>query len=292
MKMLKWVGVFPDGSHERSGPLSFWFAVAGCSSDDLLYWGSRKVFMKTKLSRFFVLGLWAGCLLSLSSCSSRFLKAAPSDLTGFLAQKPELKSERKKTPFLLSGGAVIAPVKGIYIAPISLKHLADESKTLSKVEGSDDGRVEAATKLAVYGRRKFVEAFEKSRNPRYVLLSEPNDDCVILEMAITDLHRNSISGGLLRLVVHPIVEPVLTKPAPGLKGNVAIEGKLTNAKTGEVLFQFADTEESSSLVVPVKDFIPYGQAREAFRNWSKQFEKLTRIAPGERVRDTRVISLF
>jgi hypothetical protein len=137
-----------------------------------------------------------------------------------------------------------------------------------------------------------VEAFEKSRKPRYVLLTKPDKDCVVLEMAITDLHRNSISGSLLRLAVHPIVEPVLTKPTPGLKGNVAIEGKLRDAKTGEILFQFADTEESSSLVVPIKDFIPYGQAREAFRSWSRQFEKLTRVAPGKRVRDTRVISLF
>ena len=169
----------------------------------------------------------------------------------------------------------------------------DASSVLQFVqEGSDEGREEAARKLAVYGRRKFVEAFEKSRKPRYVLLTKPDKDCVVLEMAITDLHRNSISGSLLRLAVHPIVEPVLTKPTPGLKGNVAIEGKLKDAKTGEVLFQFADTEESSSLVVPIKDFIPYGQAREAFRNWSRQFEKLTRVAPGKRVRDTRVISLF
>lgn len=234
----------------------------------------------------------AGISIFSVSCSSRFLKAAPAELSGFLEPKPELQNERKKTPFLLSGGTVVAPVRGIYIAPISLEYLAAESKALSKVEGSDEGREEAAKKLAVYGRRKFVEAFEKSRKPRYVLLTKPDKDCVVLEMAITDLHRNSISGSLLRLAVHPIVEPVLTKPTPGLKGNVAIEGKLRDAKTGEVLFQFADTEESSSLVVPVKDFIPYGQAREAFRNWSRQFEKLTRVAPGKRVRDTRVISLF
>jgi hypothetical protein len=100
------------------------------------------------------------------------------------------------------------------------------------------------------------------------------------------------SERLLWLVLHPVVEPLLTKPTPGLKGNVAIEGKLRNGKTGEVVFQFADTEESSSLVVPIKDFIPYGQAREAFRSWARQFEKLTRAAPGKRVRDTRVIGLF
>jgi len=228
----------------------------------------------------------------LTSCSSRFLKAAPTELSGFLESQPELKNERKMTPFLLSGGTLVAPVKGIYIAPISLEYLSVESKTLAKVEGTDESRAEAARKLAVYGRRKFVEAFEKSRKPRYVLLTQPEKDCLVLELAITDLHRNSISGGLVRLVVHPIVEPVLTKPTPGLKGNVAIEGKLRNTQTGEIIFQFADTEESSSLVVPVKDFIPYGQAREAFRNWSRQFEKLTRVAPGKRVRDTRVVSLF
>jgi len=233
-----------------------------------------------------------GTAFSATSCSSRFLKAAPTEPSGFLAPSPVLKNERKKTPFLLSGGSVVAPVRGIYIAPISLEYLGPESKTLAKVESGNKGREEAAKKLAEYGRRKFMEAFVKSANPRYVLLVQPDRDCLVLEMAITDLHRNSVSGSLVRLVLHPIVEPVLTKPAPGLKGNVAIEGKLRNAKTGEIVFQFADTEESSSLVVPIKDFIPYGQAREAFRNWSRQFEKLTRVAPGKRVRDTRVVSLF
>ncbi len=203
-----------------------------------------------------------------------------------------LTNERKKTPFLLSGGTLVAPVKGIYIAPISLEYLNEESKALAKLEGSDEGREAAARELANYGQRKFVEAFKKSRRPRYVLLATPDQDCLVLEMAITDLHRNSISGSLLRLVLHPVVEPLLTKPTPGLKGNVAIEGKLRNAKTGEVVFQFADTEESTSLVVPIKDFIPYGQAREAFRSWARQFEKLTRVAPGKRVWDTRVIGLF
>jgi hypothetical protein len=236
--------------------------------------------------------VWVSIALSSTSCASRFLKAAPTELSGFLAPSPAMKNERKLTPFLLSGGTVVAPVEGIYIAPISLKYLSDESKALAKVEGTDEGREEAARKLAVYGRRKFVEAFEKSRKPRYVLLTKPDKDCLVLEMAITDLHRNSISGSLLRLAVHPIVEPVLTKPTPGLKGNVAVEGRLRNAKTGEIVFQFADTEESSSLVVPIKDFIPYGQAREAFRSWARQFEKLTRVAPGKRVRDTRVVSLF
>ncbi len=248
--------------------------------------------MNLKFLQPVVLASVLSMALLTTSCSSRFLKAAPTELTGFLEPLPALKNERKKTPFLLSGGTLEAPVKGIYIAPISLDYLNVESKTLAKVEGTDESRVEAARKLAVYGRRKFVEAFEKSRKPRYVLLTKPEKDCLVLELAITDLHRNSISGSMVRLVVHPIVEPVLTKPTPGLKGNVAIEGKLRNTQTGEIIFQFADTEESSSLVVPVKDFIPYGQAREAFRNWSRQFEKLTRVAPGKRVRDTRVVSLF
>jgi hypothetical protein len=105
----------------------------------------------------------AGISIFLVSCSSRFLKAAPAELSDFLEARPELQNERKKTPFLLSGGTVVAPVRGIYIAPISLEYLAAESKALSKVEGSDEGREEAAGKLAVYGRRKFVEAFWRWR---------------------------------------------------------------------------------------------------------------------------------
>jgi hypothetical protein len=79
----------------------------------------------------------------------------------------------------------------------------------------------------------------------------------------------------------------------GLKGNIAIEGKVTDARSGEVIYQFADNEESrSAFLLPITDLAAYGQAREAIRAWASQFEEISRVPPRTRVKDVGVMSLF
>jgi hypothetical protein len=246
-------------------------------------------------SVFFRCALLATVLLS--SCASPALKAPPAKLSAFLGAKPALKDESATTPFALSGGALSAPQRGLYIAPISLAYLRPASKTLTKTTGPDPGRDQAARELADYGRAQFIRAFEKSTAPRYQLRSTPDRDCLVLELALTELNRNTITGAVSRFALNAVAVPgmdaVLAKPTRGLKGNLSIEGRLRNPSTGEILYQFADSEESrSAFLLPVTDFTPYGQARQALRAWATQFEALTRSAPGQRVRDTGVISLF
>ena len=72
--------------------------------------------------------------------------------------------------------------------------------------------------------------------------------------------------------------------AKGLKGNIAIEGKLRDSKTNELLFEFADNQESkSSLIFSVRDFQTYGQAHVAITEWSKQLEELLRTPESQKV---------
>lgn len=252
-------------------------------------------FMKFKFCRLVMVSTLSVGICS--SCSSPALKAPSAKVSQFLAEKPGLKNERKTTPFALSGGTLVAPQGGIYISPVSLKYLRPASKSLAKTEGSEVGREDAAKKLAIYGREQFSLAFKKSDSPRYKLQESINNDCLVLELAITELNRNTITGAVPRFIINNLAFPgtdaLLAKATRGLKGNISIEGKLLNPKTGEILYQFADSEESrSAFLLPITDFTPYGQAREALRNWAKQFEKLTRTPGGKRVKDTGVVSLF
>jgi Protein of unknown function (DUF3313) len=233
----------------------------------------------------------------LCSCASPAMKAPPAKLSAFLAPKPALTDDRKTTPYALSGGTLTAPQRGIYIAPVSLTYLRSASKMLTKSEGVDSARNQAAEELAAYGRTQFMRAFEKSTSPRYQLRTTPDRDCLVLDLALTELNRNTFTGAVSRFamgtVALPGVDAVFAKTTRGLKGNIAIEGKLRNPTSGEILYQFADSEESrSAFLLPVTDFTPYGQAREALRNWATQFEELTRAAPGQRVKDIGVMSLF
>ena len=116
--------------------------------------------------------------------------------------------------------------------------------------------------------------------------------CALLAAALlslTELNRNTFTGAVSRFALNamavPDVDAVLSKPTRSLKGNLAIEGRLRNPTTGEILHQFSGSAESrSAFLLPVTDFTPYGQARQALRSWATQFEALTRTAPGQRVR--------
>jgi hypothetical protein len=238
--------------------------------------------------------LWTG---SLTSCSSPLLKAPAVATSSFLKASPELKPDRKVSPFALSGGTLASLETGIYIAPVSLAYLRDASKTLAKDAKAQAKRSQAARDLADYARRRFVAAFEKSPRAHYRIQSSPGVDCLTLELAIIELNRNTLIGATSRFVVNNLALPgtdvILAKATRGLKGNIAIEGKVTNSTEREVIYQFADNEESrSAFLLPITDLADYGQAREAIRAWARQFEELSRTPPGKRVRDTGVMSLF
>jgi hypothetical protein len=242
----------------------------------------------------FSIGLLIG---SLVSCSSPLLKAPAVATSSFLKSEPALKSDRKLSPFTLSGGTLVSKKDGIYIAPVSLACLRDASKALAKDRNEQAKRGQAARDLAEYARTKFISAFKRSPNARYRIQTSPGPDCLTLELAIIELNRNTLIGATSRFIVNNLALPgtdvMLAKATRGLKGNIAIEGKLTDPTTGEVIYQFADNEESrSAFLLPITDLADYGQAREAIRAWARQFEELSRTPPGKRVRDTGVMSLF
>lgn len=233
----------------------------------------------------------------LFSCSSPALKAPAPILSAFLGRNPALKDERKLSPFALSGGSLVTTKQNIYIAPVSLSYLRDASKSLAKDGSNSDSRIRASGELAEYTHTRFIEAFQRSPKPRYQVQTTPSGDCLTLELALTELNRNCATGAVTRFALNAVTVPgmdaVLVKTTRGLKGSIAIEGKVRVGVGGRVIYQFADNEESrSAFILPITDFTPYGQAREAIRAWAKQFEELTRTEPGKRVKGTGVISLF
>ena len=223
------------------------------------------------------------------------LKPAPAEVSSFIAAAPPLKADRKVSPFALSGGSPVCEQKGIYIAPVTVEFLRPASKGLAK--GEEEVRKKEALELAEYARAQFIEAFRKSPRARYVVQDKPDRDCVKVELAMVELNRNTFTGTLVRFAVNTVAVPgtdaVLAPLARPLKGNIAVEGKVTNLRDSKVIYQFADNEESKSAVIaPITDLHAYGQARDAIRDWAKEFEEVTRTAPGQRVKGSSVMSFF
>jgi hypothetical protein len=251
------------------------------------------------LPKFALSAVAAGAIIavSLCSCSSTAFKPPPAEISSFLAKEPSLKPDRKHSPFALDGGSAITSLPGIYIAPVTLSCLRCASKYLAKGKNSEPSRQKAACELADYARQQFIKAFEKSPKPHYVVQNSPGPNCIQLELAMTELNRNTIPGSFARFAMNVVAVPgtdaILAKATRGMKGNIAIEGKVTDCHTGKIIYQFADNEESkSALLLPITDFETYGQARDAIRDWAKEFEEVTRRTEGQCVKGSSVVSLF
>lgn len=240
-------------------------------------------------------------LLVLPSCSStnRLLKAKPAKLSPFFEQ-PELAHDaRKQLPFHKIWmtrdrelEAISVKKTQLYVAPVSLHYLRPVQKALVRNEiaiGSIDRReAEMAHKL----RNEFAKAYLRSPSPRYRIVQSPGPETLTLEMAIVELNPTSPKGNAVKTALKFVVGPVASLGGYFTKGNMAIEGKVRDSKSGKVFFQFADNEADKMTFYSVRDFKPYGHAVPAMRKWAEQFELMTRTAPGQSIKDTNCMTLM
>ncbi|MEQ1749621.1 MAG: DUF3313 family protein [Prosthecobacter sp.] len=240
-------------------------------------------------------------LTMLPSCSStnRLLKAKPAELSAFFEHPNLVTDSRKKLPFHkiwmtpdheLEALAVMKT--RLFIAPVNLQYLRPVKKALVRNEiswGSIERReAEMAHKL----RNEFAKAYLRSASPRYQIAQQPGPDTLTLEMAIVELNPTSPKGNAVKTAMKFVVGPLAGLGGIFTKGNMAIEGKVRDSKSGKLFFQFADNEADKMTFYSVRDFKPYGHAIPAMRKWAEQFELMTRTAVGQTIKDTYCITLM
>ena len=232
----------------------------------------------------------------MSSCASMHEKVKPkaAATSGFLTHASEMKAAAHRSPFLLSWHnpkpRAVAKKK-LFIAPVSLAYLRPMSKNLAGAESGEASWRTGAQTLAAYAHEQFTSTFRTAPAKRYEVVGAPGRDTQTLELAIVELNPNTISGSIVRNGVNAVSVPgmdlIFAKASRPLKGNIAIEGRVRDSQTGEVLYEFADNEESkSAVIINVRDFTTYGQARLALREWAAQLEQVLRVPPGTEVKDS------
>ncbi len=215
--------------------------------------------------------------------------------TGFLPHAKELKENRKRSPFIGNWWSTdervleaAKKVKSIYVAPVVSNELRPMQLKLSKLEFSDKRRDAKMKGLMTYAHDKFVSAFKSNKKSRFASVDAPSKEAMTLTLSIIEWEPNTYSGLLAReavdLVTLPMVGSVFGKPSRGM---IAIQGVLTEPKTGKPFFEFVDKEEAKSLFFfwP-QELFPTGQAKYAIREWARQFEKLMTTPPDTQIRDS------
>ncbi|MCE9609164.1 MAG: DUF3313 domain-containing protein [Chthoniobacter sp.] len=225
------------------------------------------------------------------STSSSGLKAKTVPTSAFLDHGSSMRPHRERAPFNAvwvspKFEAVRANYRGINIAPVNTHYLrAVDRPLVTMLEGpkAKDRPVAASAEVL---RQAFVAAFRDAPGGRYQLTSGRGPAVLSLELALVELNPTNVVGNAVKYGA-----PGGSVVAPATKGNCAIEGKLKDSRTGELLFAFADNEHDKFGIVSLRDFSSYGHARSTMKDWAKQFAELMRTPASHKVEDSSTISL-
>ncbi len=216
--------------------------------------------------------------------------------TNFLPHASELKENRKRSPFIGNWWSTdkkvlkaAEQVKSIYIAPVVSDELRPMLQKFTQMEFSNKRRETKIKGLLTYTHDKFVSAFKSNKKSRFAVVDEPSKEAMTLKLSIIEWEPNTYSGLVVREAVDLVTLPMvggslLGKPS---RGTIAIQGILTEPKTGKSFFEFADKEEAKTLFFFFpQELFPTGQAKFAIREWAKQFEKIVSSPPDTQIRDS------
>jgi len=239
-------------------------------------------------------------LLVLPSCSStnRMFKAQPVELSPFFEQPWLVQDATAQLGFqkiwTTPDSRVLAEgmaKRKLYIAPVTLHYLRPLNRGFSSGEVAWGGVQRRELEVAARLREEFVSAFRHSPSPLYQLANQPGKDTLTLQLAIIELNPTSPKGNVMVTVLKFVVTPFIGFAAYLTKGNMAIEGKVVDSRSGRPFFQFADNESDKLTFINLRDYQPYGHAVNTMHHWAVQYEQMTRSPRGLKVKDSGSITL-
>lgn len=246
--------------------------------------------MKSKLITLLALAL------ALSNCAtskthlSPSLKAGAAPLSSFIEHPHQMKAQRERAPFALVWINSALPAKragysSIYIAPVDTSRLRPARTNISKTAGIEK-KQRPVRDMANLMRQSFVDAFVNSPAPRLKVAPHIATNSVTLELSLVELNATDTAGNAIKTAI-----PYGSVLSPLMNGNIAIEGKVRDNATGELLFEFADNERDQMTLVSLRDFAPWEHAKASIKGWASQFEELTRTPPSHKVKDSLFFTL-
>jgi hypothetical protein len=222
------------------------------------------------------------------------LKASPAPVSKFIENPQQLKSDRQRAPFHKywrnpdpKAWKRVNGFNRIAIAPVNTEYLRARNDIFARSWNKKERR--PVGEMAAYMRNRFQKQFAKSG--AYQVVSRPGDDTLVLEMALVELGPTNVAGNAVRTGAQVFVPGAGFLGSQFTRGKIAVEGKLRNAETGEVLMQFTDRAHDKTSLISFRDFSPYAHDRRAINEWAKQVDELSRTPRNHRVRGSSGLTL-
>ena len=212
------------------------------------------------------------------SCSKRPPVVVPSYI-----EHPEYLQKNKGIPFQLSWfkeGTDWAQYQKIYITPIDTRQLTDLNYLETSYEALDisyNERKKEVESIANFMQQSLKKQFEGKRSPLEVV-SYTDKETLVLELAITELFPQKTGERLV------ILDQAISwgEREKFVKGHIAMEGRVRDGFTQEVLGEFVDREQMNYRVLRgPEQFTRFGFAKRSIHEWSKQFVALAEMGHQE-----------
>lgn len=235
-------------------------------------------------------------ILLCSSCACRLLslslvalsvilsgcKAAPAPDAGFI-QHPEVLREDDKMPFdavWFKDGVEFSRFKTVYIAPVDTTHLLKQDWWDKANFGAGDREVQAQ-QLAEYFRNEVKGQFTDADANRYTVVDAPDDDTLIVELAIVEVVPTKVWLNAIGYVFLGALD----------QGVTAFEGRFKDGKTKEVVAEFKDREFGQMDIVSIADFEWNRHSRHTVEIWGDDLEEVCYVQPGQAIADMSTVTL-
>ena len=223
-------------------------------------------------------------------------KAKPLDEpTSYLGDDPRLAKD-EQFPFhriWLKPDWNAPSRRSIVVPPVHTAHVKESGWwAKANLKGDQAKMAEDLQNLAEYTRDEVVKAFRK--DDRFEVVDTPRSDSLVFELALVDVVPNKAALGALGLAASVVAAPAGAAIAAeeGAKGSVAIEGRIRDARAGEIVGMWADREKGKFGPINLRRATWYGEAHKIVQEWASQWVKIANAEPGEKIKDTRTFTLM
>lgn len=213
----------------------------------------------------------------------------PAPDSGFLANPELMTQQRERAPFdraWVKPGFRKSAYTALIISKVSTRYLL-ENTGWAAANPANDTLNQESDKLARFTGDTFVQAFRNDPKKRFEIVDRPGMGVAVLDLAIVELVPSHAALGALGLVA-PFARAPLVAVGSKVGGKstcVAIEGRLRDSDTGEVLMMFADREEPPLRIIDAKAVTWYGSAEDCIKAWANQLVELGNTPPDRKVED-------
>ena len=230
--------------------------------------------------------------------TQKMMKADPAPDSGFLSDADRMAEHRERAPFnrmWADPDFQASDYGSVFIAPVNTDH-ALKMSTWAKMTARQMVIQDDLKRIAADFRQTVVDKFDESEENRFAIVDTPGEKTMILELAITELVPGKAVLGMLGVAswaAPPLVGvPVGAVASFADDGWMAIEGRVRDTRSDEVLAMFADREKGKTRILDLEAATWYGHARESMNDWSEQLVALANTPKDIQVEDSSAFTLL